>query len=255
MNNFIVKLKQGTPPIGTLLTFAAPEVAEMLSLCGFDWLFIDMEHGAIGVESAQHIMQAMRGQCSALVRAPENSTVWIKRVLDLGCDGLIVPQVNSAEEAYHAVAAAKYPPLGTRSVGIGRAHDYGLSFGEYVATANERVALIVQVEHIEAVKHLDEILQVKGIDAILIGPNDLSGSMNLLGQVKSDPVQTEIRRVKEKCRRASMPFGIFVLNPADAPKEIADGCSFIAVGTDSAFIVNSAKQALNIIHAHAESVS
>ena len=252
MNNFIAKLGPAAPPAGTLLTFNAPEVAEMLSLCGFDWLFIDMEHGAIELESAQHMIQALRGACSALVRAPENSTVWIKRVMDIGPDGIIIPQVNSAEEARRAVAAAKYPPLGARSVGIGRAHEYGLSFGDYVAQANERVALIVQVEHIEAVRHLDEILQVKGIDAILIGPNDLSGSMNLLGQVKSEPVQAEIRRVKDACQRAGMPFGIFVLNPADAPKEIADGCSFIAVGTDSAFIVNAARNALNLIHSSVE---
>ena len=249
MNSFVNKLKQSRPPVGTMLTFDAPEVAEMLSSCGFDWLFVDMEHGAISIDGAQHIIQAIRGDCSAVVRAPENSTIWIKRVADIGCDGIIVPQVNNAEEARRAVAAAKYPPLGARSVGIGRAHGYGLSFGDYVATANERVALIIQIEHIEAVNHLDEILQVKGIDAILIGPYDLSGSMNRLGQIKSEPVQTEIRRIKGKCTSASMPFGIFVLNPADAPKEIEEGCRFIAVGTDSAFILNSAKNALSITHA------
>ncbi len=247
MNNFIDKLKLEAPAVGTLLTFSAPEVAEILSLCGFNWLFIDMEHGALGIESAQHTLQAIRGNCSALVRAPENSAVWIKRVLDIGCDGVIVPQVNSAEDACRAVAATKYPPLGARSVGIGRAHGYGLSFGEYVATANENVALIVQVEHIEAVQRLDEILQVKGIDAVLIGPYDLSGSMNLLGQVKSEPVQAAIRQIKEKCRRQSMPFGIFVLNPADAPKEVEEGCRFIAVGTDSSFLFTSAKNALTLI--------
>jgi 2-keto-3-deoxy-L-rhamnonate aldolase RhmA len=249
MNSFVNKLKQAAPPVGTLLTFNAPEVAEMLSRCGFDWLFIDMEHGALGIESAQHTIQAIRGNCSALVRAPENSTVWIKRVLDIGCDGIIVPQVNSAEEACRAVAAAKYPPLGARSVGIGRAHGYGLSFGDYVATANEHVALIIQIEHIEAVKRLDEILRVKGIDAVLIGPYDLSGSMNLLGQVNSEPVQAAIRQIKEKCRSQSMPFGIFVLNPADAPKEIEEGCRFIAVGTDNAFLITSAKNALTLTHA------
>jgi 2-keto-3-deoxy-L-rhamnonate aldolase RhmA len=248
MNSFINKLKQPNPPVGALLTFNAPEVAEMLSLCGFDWLFVDMEHGAFGIEGAQHTLQAMRGDCSALVRSPENSAVWIKRVMDIGCDGIIVPQVNSAEDASRAVAAAKYPPLGERSVGIGRAHGYGLSFGEYVAAANERVALIIQIEHFGAVNQLDEILQVKGIDGILIGPYDLSGSMNRLGQVKSEPVQEEIRRVKAKCKSASMPFGIFVLDPADAPKEIKDGCRFIAVGTDSSFLTGAAKSALSLIH-------
>jgi 2-keto-3-deoxy-L-rhamnonate aldolase RhmA len=248
MNSFVNKLTQATPPVGTLLTFDAPEVAEILSLCGFDWLFIDMEHGAFTIEGAQHTIQAVRGDCSALVRAPENSPVWIKRVMDIGPDGIIVPQVNSADEARRAVAAAKYPPLGARSVGIGRAHGYGLSFGEYVTTANEQVALIIQIEHIQAVDQLDEILQVKGIDGILIGPYDLSGSMNQLGQVKSDPVQKEIRRIKDKCIRASVPYGIFVVNPEEAPKEIEDGCHFLAVGTDSSFLISSAKNALSLTH-------
>jgi 2-keto-3-deoxy-L-rhamnonate aldolase RhmA len=244
MNTFVDKLKRPNPPVGTLLTFNAPEIAEILSLCGFDWLFIDMEHGAFGIESAQHTIQAVRGGCSALVRAPENSSVWIKRVLDIGCDGIIVPQVNSAEDASRAVAAAKYPPLGERSVGIGRAHGYGLSFGEYVTVANEQVALIIQIEHLRAVDQLDGILRVRGIDGILIGPYDLSGSMNRLGEVKGEPVQEEIRRIKTKCKSASMPFGIFLLDPSDAPKEIKDGCRFIAVGTDSSFLITSAKNAL-----------
>lgn len=248
MKGFIQKLKQETPQIGTIVGFNAPEVAEMLSLCGFDWLFVDMEHGAYSIEAAQHNIQAIRGDCSAVVRAPENSAVWIKRVVEIGADGVIVPLVNSAEEARRAVAAAKYPPLGARSVGVGRAHEYGISFGEYVAEANERVALIIQIEHIQGVKHLDEILQVDGIDGVLIGPYDLSGSMNRLGQVKSEAVQAEIRRIKEKCKRASMPFGIFVLNPEDAPREIADGCRFIAVGTDASFLIGSAKNALTLIH-------
>lgn len=248
MTSFVDKLKQPNPAIGTMLTFYAPEVAEVLSLCGFDWFFIDMEHGSFSVESAQHTIQALRGNCSALVRAPENSPVWIKRVLDIGSDGIIVPQVNSAEEARRAVAAARYPPLGERPVGIGRAHGYGLSFGEYVATANERVALIVQIEHIEAVNQLDEMLTLKGIDGFLIGPYDLSGSMNRLGQVKSEPVQTEIRRIKSKCLGAAMPFGIFVLDPSDAQREIEDGCGFIAVGTDASLLTRSAKNALSMIH-------
>ncbi len=246
--SFVEKLKTRAPAVGTLITLDAPEVSELLSSCGFDWLFIDMEHGALTVSAAQRHIQAIRGDCSALVRVPENSAVWIKRVLDTGCDGIIVPMVNSADEARRAVAAAKYPPLGARSAGIARAHGYGLSFGEYVASANQRIAVIIQIEHIQAVNNLDEILQVSGIDAILIGPYDLSASMNRLGEVTSEPVQAAIGQVKEKSRSKSIPLGIFVLNPQAAQKEIQDGCQFIAVGTDTVFLANAAKDALSLIH-------
>lgn len=246
-SSFSSQIKNNAPLIGTIVTLGSPEVAEMLSLCGFDWLFFDMEHSTFSVSSVQNCLQAVRGDCLAIVRVPENSAVWIKRVLDTGCDGIVVPQVNSPDEAQRAVNAAKYPPLGARSVGIGRAHGYGLSFGDYVASANERVALIIQIEHIDAVKNLDAILQVPGIDGVQIGPYDLSGSLNRLGQVTSEAVQTALRTIKEKCRTASMPVSMFTLEPAAAQKEIADGCKFMLVGTDAVFMTNAANDALNLV--------
>lgn len=237
---FIQKIKTSSPVVGTLLTLDLPEVAEILSSCNFDWLFLDMEHGPLSIASVQHLIQAMRGDCSSIVRIPENSPVWIKRALDTGCDGIIVPQVNDPEEAKGAVMAAKFPPKGSRSVGIGRAHGYGQSFAEYISSANDSVALIIQVEHIRAVQNLDEILEVDGIDGIFIGPYDLSGSMNLLGQVTAEPVQQALGEVKRKCREKSMPFGIFVMKGEAAQKEIQDGCSFIAVGIDSVLLANAA---------------
>lgn len=245
--SFTEQIKNHPPLIGTIVTLESPEVAEMLSQCGFDWLFFDMEHSTFSVSTVQHCLQAVRGDCLAIVRVPENAAVWIKRVLDIGCDGIVVPQVNNAEQAWQAVQAAKYPPLGARSVGIGRAHGYGASFDNYVAGANERVALIIQIEHIDAVKNIDAILQVPGIDGVQIGPYDLSGSMNMLGQVGSEPVQAELRTIKEKCRARNMPVSMFTLKPEAAPKEIADGCKFMLVGTDAAFLTTSAKDALKII--------
>jgi 2-dehydro-3-deoxyglucarate aldolase/4-hydroxy-2-oxoheptanedioate aldolase len=241
---FADKFKNDTPAIGTLITIGAPEVAEMLSMCGYDWLFIDMEHGALSIGQVQHIVQVIRNGCSAIVRVPTNDEAWIKRALDTGCDGIIIPHVNTAEEARRAVAASKYPPLGARSAGVGRAHDYGMNFSDYVAIANEQIALIVQAEHIDAVNNLDDILAVEGIDAIFIGPYDLSGSMNRLGEVTSEPVQAAINTIKQTCTAHNMPFGIFVMQAEAARQE---QCNFVAVGTDAIMMWQAAKDSLGML--------
>src|SRR5258708_795683 len=128
--SFASKLKRGRPVIGTILSLEAPEVAEMLSACGYDWLFIDLEHGPASILSMQRMLQVIPDTCSAIVRIPENSPVWIKKVLDTGCDGIIVPLVNTPDEARAARQAAKYPPLGTRGVGIARAPGYWIQFAD-----------------------------------------------------------------------------------------------------------------------------
>jgi 2-keto-3-deoxy-L-rhamnonate aldolase RhmA len=244
---FIYKVNHYAPAIGTIVTLETPDVAEMLSLCGFDWLFIDMEHGPLSPATTQHIIQAVGGECSSIVRVPENSEVWIKKALDTGCDGVIVPQVKSAQDARLAVSATKFPPQGSRSVGIARAHEYGMSFTEYVASANEKVALVIMIEHIDAVSNLEEILAVGGIDGVLIGPYDLSGSMNMLGQVRSEPVRASVAQIKKKCQQKSVPVGMFVMNAEDAQQEIDDGCKFIVVGIDSVLLWNAAKTALDTV--------
>jgi 2-keto-3-deoxy-L-rhamnonate aldolase RhmA len=242
--NFKEKIHSQKPAIGTLVTLNAPEVAEILSLCGFDWLFIDMEHGALSTSGVQHMLQAIGDHCSAIVRVPENKSVWIKQALDLGCDGIIVPLVNTAEDAKQAVAAAKYPPQGTRSVGIARAHNYGMSFAEYVTSANNSVTLLVQIEHIKGVNNLESILDVEGIDGVLIGPYDLSGSMNILGEVNSELVQSAIDKIKQVCHKKKVPVGLFVMNAETAAKEIENGYQFIAVGIDTTLLSSAAMQIL-----------
>ncbi|MBK7870754.1 MAG: 2-dehydro-3-deoxyglucarate aldolase [Saprospiraceae bacterium] len=245
--SFISSLSNSKALIGTLVTLDSSEVVEILALAGFDWLFLDMEHGNLSIASVQRLCQAIAGRCHTLVRVPENAPIWIKKVLDIGCDGIIVPHVNTAEEAMQVIQAAKYQPKGQRSVGAARAQGYGHYFSEYVQNANNETTIIIQIEDIIAVQNLDTILKVPGIDGVLIGPYDLSGSMNLLGEVTHPLVQAEINKVKLKCKETKIPFGIFVMNVEATPKEIADGCGFVAIGTDSAMVLGRAKQILETI--------
>lgn len=244
--NFLKKLKDKTDLVGTILSLNSPEIAEIIAMSGFDWVFIDMEHGTLTTDQTQHLIQTIGGNCSALIRIPENNSIWIKKALDTGCEGIIIPQIKTATDAEHAVNAAKYPPIGSRSVGIARAQGYGMNFDEYIKNANDEIALILQIEHIEALDNLNAILDVKGIDGILIGPYDLSGSMHMLGQVTSEPVQQVIDKIKIQCKNKSIPWGTFVLKPEAVQKEKADGCSFIAVGIDTTLFVSSLKNLLAV---------
>jgi 2-keto-3-deoxy-L-rhamnonate aldolase RhmA len=242
---FKQRIRSGPVALGTLVTVGAPAVVEALSMTGLDWLFIDLEHGSLGLETAEDLLRAVRGDCYTLIRIPENSPLWIRKVLDLGCDGLIVPMVCSEAEARRAVEHSKYPPAGQRSVGVARAHGYGLEFADYVANANERISLIVQIEHISAVRNLSSILDVAGIDAVLIGPYDLSGSMNLLGQVDHPAVQEAMGVIRAACSERGIPFGVFVLERESIEATLATGVSFLAVGTDLSLMCSSARSAID----------
>jgi 2-dehydro-3-deoxyglucarate aldolase/4-hydroxy-2-oxoheptanedioate aldolase len=246
--NFLEKINGKKSAIGTILTLDSISISEILSNCGYDWLFIDMEHGALPISSIQASIQVANKKCSTIVRIPDNDTIWIKQVLDTGCDGIIVPLVNNAEEAKKAVLASKYPPEGARSAGIARAHGFGMKFQEYISTANAKVALIIQIEHIDAVNNIDEILSVDGIDGVFIGPYDLSGSMGMLGDVTNEKVQEKITLIKDKCKEKNMPYGIFVMTSEAAKKEIEEKCNFIAVGIDSATLANASKANYDLLN-------
>ena len=233
------KKKFRKPMIGTLLSLSAPQVAEIIALAGFDWVFIDMEHSAMSLESVQNAIQIMEGKLLTIVRVPANDEVWIKRILDTGCDGILVPMVNTADEAERVVQASKYPPEGRRSVGLARAHKYGDTFTEYVENANRDLVVIIQCEHKGAVSNFDEILKVEGIDSVFIGPYDLSASMGLTGQISHPDVVASIRMVKDKCRKAGMPYGIFSSDIDAIKGEIEEGCTFLLGGVDTSFLLNS----------------
>ena len=175
--------------IGSWITLSHPSIAEIMSDSGFDWLCIDLEHSVIDFEKAQILITVIQAKgLKAFVRVGDNDSSIIKRVLDAGADGIIVPMVNSVEEAKKAINSIKYPPLGTRGVGLSRAQGYGFNFDNYRDKTAKEIKIIVQIEHIEAINNLEEILSLEHLDGTFIGPYDLSGSMDKTGKLNDSKV-------------------------------------------------------------------
>jgi 2-keto-3-deoxy-L-rhamnonate aldolase RhmA len=228
-----------------LLTLGSPEVAEIFALLGFDWVWIDLEHTPLSLERAQQLVQAVDGRAGTVVRVPWNDPVHIKRALDLGCDGVIVPQVKTAMEARSAVAAAKYPPSGVRSVGIARAQQYGMTIQDYVLGANDRVTVLLQIEHIDAAPHIGDILSVPGVDGIIFGPYDLSASMGRPGEISHPDVSAVIADLARACNERGVPWGAFAPDASAAKVHLTRGATLIALGTDTMHLWSGAKEALS----------
>jgi 2-keto-3-deoxy-L-rhamnonate aldolase RhmA len=226
------RLKSGDPLLGTLVSLPAPEVAEILMEAGFDWFFVDLEHSPLQVREVQAILQVVDRRVDCVLRVPLNDEIWIKKALDIGAAGVMVPQINTAEEARRAVRFSKYPPQGTRSVGVGRAHGYGAKLQEYLEQANQQTAVIIQAEHIQAVENIEEILAVEGLDAVLVGPYDLSASMGRMGQVDSPEVQAAIKQVRQACLAHNMPLGVFTASAKRAKDYLRDGFRLVAASGD-----------------------
>mgnify|MGYP001825579158 FL=1 len=178
------------------------------------------------------------------MRLADGDELNIKKALDAGAAGIIAPMVHTAQQAQRVVSQAKYAPLGTRGVGIARAHGYGLRFQEYLTTANEQTAVVIQAEHIEAVKNMEAIAQVDGIDAVLVGPYDLSASMGRIGQVDHPQVVAAIDQVTAVCRSAGIPLGIFGVSAAAVRPYIERGYTLIVAGADTLLLGQAAAQLL-----------
>ncbi len=239
-SDFKKKLLERKRLVGTLLTLPSPEIAEVCSNIGFDWLFLDMEHGLLDITAVQRILQAVGERCACIVRVPANEEVWIKQALDAGADGLIFPHLNTAEEVSKVVGWSLYPPQGGRSIGIARAQGYGARLKESLASANKGLALIGQAEHIRAVDNIEKILKVTGLDAIFIGPFDLSASMGKPGRIMDEDVQAAMTKVRKACLERGVPVGIFAKDVEFAKKSLAEGYSLICVSTDTTLLANSA---------------
>ena len=240
MKDFAARLKRQELLLGTMLTLPTPETAEMISKCGFDWLFLDGEHGPASMLDWQRVMQAVGGRCACVLRVPSNSEANIKKALDIGADGIIVPMVNSAEQARDAVAWSRYPPEGKRGIGLARAHGYGLDFADYMGRANEDIAVVLQVEHIDAAAIIDAIVAVDGVDAIFVGPYDLSASMGKAGRVDDPEVREVIDRVAAACKQREMPLGYFGVSAESVRPQIDNGYRLICAGTDADFVTRGA---------------
>jgi 2-keto-3-deoxy-L-rhamnonate aldolase RhmA len=243
-HEFRARLKGGERLLGTMVTLASAASAEVLAAAGFDWLFIDAEHGPLETRELNAILQAVGHKTACIVRVPEAAEVPIKKALDLGADGIIVPQVNTAVEAANVVRFARYPPEGARGVGLARAHGYGARFRDYLRTANDEIAVIVQAEHKTAVANIEAIVRVPGVDAVLLGPYDLSASFGKMGAVDDAEVVAAIGRVTEACRAAGMPLGYFGVSAAAVQPYIARGYTLIVAGVDTMFLASGAQQLL-----------
>ncbi len=242
-------LKAGKPAIGASMVLPSPPAAEILAQAGFDWLWIDMEHAALNLETAHRMIQATQGtETVPIVRVAWNLHWLAKPVLDMGAMGVIMPQVSSKQEAVDAVQAVRYPPEGVRGLFPGfAALRWGLSVPEYLKIANREIMAILLIEHIEAVNRIDEILAVPGIDLIFVGPGDLSASMGLLGQATHTRVEEAIQKVLAATKKAKIPVGIPAVTPDDANKRIQQGFQFILVATDMGLLTSGAKGKLGQI--------
>ena len=225
--------------IGSWITLNNASVAEILSDAGFDWLCIDMEHSVTDYAEAQQLILTIESKgLKAFVRVGENNTRIIKRVLDSGADGIIVPSVNSLEEAEKAVQAVKYPPEGKRGVGLARAQSYGFGFEEYKDIGTKNIKLILQIEHINAIDELDEIIALSGVDGTFIGPYDLSGSMGKPGQWDEPEVKLIIQKYELTAKKYNKLIGFHVIQPDFnlVLNKIEKGYNFIAFSLDSLFL-------------------
>jgi len=240
-NDFRARLKRGDKLLGTMITLPSPPAAEVLASLGFDWLFVDAEHGPLETADLLGILTAVNRRAACVVRVPSCDAAWIARVLDLGADGIIVPQVNTPEQAAAAVRFARYPPEGVRGVGLARAQGYGLKFKEYVESANREIAVVVQAEHATAVDNIEAIARVPGVDAVLLGPYDLSASLGKMGQVDDPVVVAAIAKVTDACRGAGMPLGYFGVNAAAVRPCVGRGYTLMVAGVDTTLLAGAAR--------------
>lgn len=247
MNNFRARLLDHERLIGTLITLPLPAIAEMCADAGFDWLFLDMEHGALDLHDVQRIAQAVNDHCPCVVRVPINDRMWIGKVLDLGVAGIILPQVNRAEDAQRAVFAAKYPPQGGRGVGVGRASRYGANLSNYLQNANDEIAIIAQIEHRDAVENVQAIANVAGVDALMIGPFDLSGSFGKPGQIDAPEVQAAIARVREIGIARKISMSLFCPDVVSAQRALKDGFTLVPIASDNLMFVRAASNTIQML--------
>jgi 4-hydroxy-2-oxoheptanedioate aldolase len=239
------KLRRGEPSVGSWLAIGDPLAAETMAHTGFDWLTVDMEHNAIGWDSLLAMLIAISTtDVVPFVRTPWNDPMLIKRILDAGAYGVVVPNVKSREEAERAVAACRYPPVGIRGLGGGRARLYGGD--DYFQHANEEISVHIMIEDVDAVGRAEEIMSVSGIDAVFIGPNDLACSMGVpLGLDNKHPDHVKaVTHILETGKKLGIPVGIHCASAEEVVRRIKDGWQWLALVGDSRFMAGAAQQAL-----------
>jgi 2-dehydro-3-deoxyglucarate aldolase len=233
--------------LGSWIQIGHPACAEVMARAGFDWVCVDLEHGVIDLETTANIFRGLAGfDCIPVARLPLNDPIWIHRTLDAGARGLIIPMVKTAAEAEAAVREAKYPPRGGRGFGYSRANLYGADFEPYIASANDEIAMVMQIEHNDAIANLDAILRVEGVDGVFIGPLDLSGSMGITGQLDHPQMLGALEKYRVACRAHKKSAGLHIIRPNEenVQRALDEGYTMLALGLDNVFMEQSAHAAL-----------
>ena len=245
-NRFKHALGQDTTQLGLWLGLADPYAGELCATAGFDWLLIDGEHAPNDLRSVLATLQALAAYSShPVVRIPKTDTALIKQVLELGVTTLLVPMVETAEQAAATVQAMRYPPAGVRGVGFGLARSSRWNGNpNYLQQANDHMCLLAQVESVQALDNLDAIAQVDGVDGIFIGPADLAASMGYLGQTEHPTVRAAIERAIGQVQAAGKAVGILATDTAYARQCIAQGVRFIAIGVDTTLLAQATRNLL-----------
>ena len=237
--------------LGSWAQIGHPANVEILAQAGFSWIAADCEHGEFDNLQLGNFCRAVQQyDCLPLVRVKSNDTIEIRRALDLGAMGIIVPLVNNAQQAEKAVAAAKYPPEGVRGFAFHRGNQWGVKFDEYVRKANDEIIVIVMVESKVAVENVDEILDVEGVDGVFVGPYDMSGSYGIIGETAHPLITEACKKVADACVSKGKIAGQHIVLPTkdNVQNAIEQGYRFLALGMDTVFLANGAKESLEMLN-------
>ena len=249
-NKVLEKIRNGVFTLGGWVMSSSITSAEIMAQAGFDWVCVDAEHSAVSKEIASNMFRAIELHgAEPFVRISLNDEVEIKKYMDIGAKGIIVPMIKSYEEIERAISYIKYPPDGTRSYAIPRCTGYGEWSKEYFENANNETFIAIMIEHIDAIKDLDKIFSHKGIDAVLIGPYDLSGSMNIPGQFDNPKFIETLDYIRQKAKEHSVTMGIHEVHPTVKKVDtfIKEDYKFIACGIDTLFILEKSKEFTQLI--------
>jgi len=243
-----VKLRSKEVTLGSWITIGNTAIAEIMAKADFDWLVVDLEHSVISIDVAGELIRTI-DLCGVapLVRLTSNDPNQIKRVMDAGAHGIVVPMVNHPDEAALAVAATRYAPAGSRGVGLARAQGYGVNFNDYLQWQTDGPVVIVQIEHKDAIERLDDILAVPGVDGFIIGPYDLSCSMGIPGQFEQPEFISAMTHIRETGKRLGYPTGIHIVEPDPQRLELSiqEGYTFIAYSVDIRMLDVGARQGVS----------
>lgn len=249
MNKLKQNLVNREPIVGSWLSIGHSAVAEVMAMMEFDFILIDMEHTTISLDTAQQLVHAIEATDTVtvpIIRVPENDSVWIQRVLDIGVKNIMVPKVDTADEALSIVDSVQYPPDGNRGIAGSRATGYGINFEEYVSSVNDNILTIAQIETKDGIDNAASIADTDGIDALFVGPADLSGALDRFGQRDSKEFVDAVDSIIETAQDREVPAGTFSVGADAIRLRIDQGFDFIIAGKDASHLATGCEKSKSV---------